>query len=111
MTLSSMSSAPLLPIPPEAALFAIGLFVTAWLLLTTLLCSTSVLAKRLSMPPEFASLAADVRDGVEPAVLFVTRVLVSVRTPPLSIPPPLLNPHARAPQNPGGMNEFDITVL
>ena len=45
-----------------------------------------------------------------PAVLFVTRVLVRVRTPPLSIPPPLLNPHARGPQKPGGMDEFDITV-
>ena len=36
-TLSSMSSAPTLPMPPELALFAIALSATAWLPLTTLL--------------------------------------------------------------------------
>src|SRR6516164_9099302 len=63
------------------------------------------------MPPEFASLAADDADAVEPAVLFVTRVLVSVSTPPLSMPPPSLKPHDRGPQKPGGIAEFELTTL
>ena len=48
---------------------------------------------------------------VEPTTLFVTRVFVSVSTPPLSIPPPLLNAHARGPQNPGGIVSLERTVL
>jgi hypothetical protein len=57
------------------------LFATAWLPLTTLLRGTSVEAKRLSIPPAAVSLAAEPIESVEPEVLFVTRVFVSVRRP------------------------------
>src|SRR6185312_1739643 len=85
--------------------------VTTWLPLTTLWRNTSVLAKWLRIPPAPPSLAGDEPVVLDPAVLFVTRVLVSVRFPPLSIPPPLLNAQARGPQNPGGITELDRTVL
>src|SRR5579864_4601564 len=79
--------------------------------MTTLFRITSVEAKWLLIPPVPVSLAAESREGVDPDVLFVTRVFVSVRIPPLSIPPPLLKPQARSPQKPGGMIEVEVTVL
>ncbi len=111
MTLSATSSAPLLPMPPESAWFAIAPSTTTWLPLTALLRTTSELAKWFEMPPADASLAMEAREVVEPAMLFVTWVFVSVKTPPLSIPPPLLNAHARGPQKPGGITSVAVVVL
>src|SRR3954449_9816665 len=79
--------------------------------LTTLFRRIRAPAKRLSMPPAPASLATEGSADVDPAVLSVTRVFTSVRTPPLSIPPPALKPHARGPQKPGGIVENEVTVL
>jgi hypothetical protein len=97
--------------PPALAPLAIGLSTTTWFPLTMLWRRTSLLAKRLSIPPLFGSLAADGPAELEPAVLFVTRVFVRVNTPPLSMPPPRLKPQGRGPQNPGGIAEFEVTTF
>src|SRR6266542_2615587 len=58
------------------------------------------------MPPPLALLSMDVPPGAAPATLSLTRVSVSVKTPELSIPPPLTNaqgcPAARGQENPPG---------
>ena len=97
------------PMPPDCAAWPFGGAETARFPLTTLRLTTSVAAWRLKIPPALVPLAAE---PIEPAVLFVTRESVIVSTPPLSIPPPVLNPHGSGPQNgPGGTAECDVTVL
>jgi hypothetical protein len=111
-TLFSIESTPTLLIPPALALCPLGSDTTARFPLTTLRRSARVEAARLKMPPLPTPLATVASAAVEPAVLFVMRVFVSVSTPPLSIPPPVLKPHGKGPQKgPGGPNDREVTVF
>ena len=102
----------MLPTPPVPANCPFGAVATARLPVTTLRLRTSDPVKRLEMPPAETPLASDPSDAVDPAVLSLIRVSVTVSTPPLSMPPPLLKPQGRVPQKgPGGTATRDVTVF
>src|SRR5215211_6573624 len=101
-TLPSIVSAPDAPIPPAPANWPFGSVAVARFPLTTLRLSTSVDANRLVIPPEVIPLPSVAMVELEPETLFVISESVIVRTPPLSIPQPVLNPHGSGPQNTNG---------
>src|SRR5262245_33647316 len=116
-TLSSIVSVPSLTIPPPSLWCPFGALTATRLSLTTLRLSVSVAPGWLLLPPPWGMVAAEPSAGVEPATLSVTRVLVSVRFPLLSIPPPQATAHGAGPQNlpagkrPEGVTLFPVTKL